>query len=90
MIYFVRKIKKLYNKLLVLTGYEKAKWCSYVGTNIWLSTVDPAAKVLNLAGAGFFARLNRMTDSQIFNVIKNIRVDSSRKVHILDWDETWG
>jgi len=43
---------------------------------------------LNLAGVGFFARLNRMTDSKIFNAIKNIRVDSNVRRHILDW-ESW-
>ncbi|NDK08446.1 S8 family serine peptidase [Candidatus Gracilibacteria bacterium] len=63
-------VNNLYEKILSLTGYEKAKGGSYVGTSLSLSIADPTSKVLQLAGAGFFTKLVGKVDNLIIGKLK--------------------
>lgn len=62
---------KLYNKILVLTWYEAIKWSTYVWTTLWLSSVDPIWKSLQLAWGGLFIKLGGKVDGLILNTIVN-------------------
>ena len=48
---------ELYEKILVLTWYEASKWISYVWTTLWLSSADPAAKLIQLAWWWLFVKM---------------------------------
>jgi len=88
---------KLYNKLLVLTWYERAKWGSYIWVNLSLSAADPAGKLLRMAGAGFFVKIGKKVDDIVkIKILKDLWKISDKisnwhafDKHIKEFEKYW-
>ena len=73
---YSQAITELYDQVATMSWYEKSKGWSYVATNISLSTVDPAGKVVTLAGGGFFLKIGgKLNILRKISFIKKIKYD---------------
>lgn len=67
-----------------MSWYEKSKGWSYVATNISLSTVDPAGKVVTLAGGGFFLKIGgKLGDLKKLQFLRNLNYHSHITTELL-------
>jgi hypothetical protein len=85
LVWFKDTIEGIYDKTLTLTWYDLAKGTSYVWTNVWLSAVDPASKILTLAGGWLFIKVGAKIDNMIPDYIKLTRSPIVTETFLKTW-----
>lgn len=73
--WFIDQLVGIKEKILTMDGYERWKSTTYVWSNVWLNSVDPASKVTTALWAGMVVRVNKYTSSlQVINILKKVEV----------------
>jgi hypothetical protein len=95
--WFQETIEWIYNKVWTLAWYDLAKWTSYVWTNVTLSSIDPAWRILAAAGGRLFVRVEGKVDvisrgyvlSNISNISTKIGSGHALTKHINEFKKFW-